>query len=115
MSAAFAMHGAMGECSKMPFLGGCDVLKSTRRDMAMQKAVRHWISGRAEQLFALVRHIGLEASDSDETALRNESRLRSLPEPYPLLSRGARSTSPSARRSRPLFPASIQFSRRSTP
>jgi adenylate cyclase len=36
----------------------------------MQKAVRHWISGRAEQLFALVRHIGLEASDSDETALR---------------------------------------------
>jgi adenylate cyclase len=54
----------------MPFLGCCDVLKSTRRDMAMQKAVRHWISGRAEQLFALARHIGLEASDSDETALR---------------------------------------------
>jgi hypothetical protein len=54
----------------MPFLGGCDALKSTRRGLAMQKAVRHWISSRAERLFALARHIGLEASDSDETALR---------------------------------------------
>jgi guanylate cyclase len=36
----------------------------------MQKAVRHWISSCAEQLFALARHIGLEASDSDEIALR---------------------------------------------
>lgn len=36
----------------------------------MQKAVRHWISGRIAQLSALARHIGLEAGDSEETALR---------------------------------------------
>ena len=40
-----------GGTLKDAILWGCDVLrKGTRRDVAMQKAVRHWISDRTEQV-----------------------------------------------------------------